>query len=80
MDTFVNKKNRQFIVKNTSNGITMEYKTPWNKQTKSHLQLVDSNGKTIEMDGRQVRSLMNVLMKGNRMKRYSSRKKTNSKR
>lgn len=71
MDTFVNKKNRQFIVKHSMNGVEMEYKTPINKSAKVQLNLRDSSGKTLVLDGMQVRTLMNVLRSGNTLKEHS---------
>lgn len=78
MEIFVNKKNRQFIVKKTVKGMNMDYKTPINKSSRINLKLMDSTGNSVELDGMQVKALIHLLNRGNALKECSitSRKKS----
>lgn len=71
MYTRINKKARKNFVGHRTNRMEMYYSTPINKSTKSQLTIKDENGNRVDLNGREVQSLMRVLQKGNDMKENS---------
>lgn len=71
MYTRINKRARKNFVGHRTPNVSMYYSTPINKSTKSQLTLKDSHGNRIDLNGKEVNSLLRVLERGNQLKEDS---------